>query len=124
MENAELPLEKLIERYESGMRLVQICSEKLAEAEQKVEILGRSRSDEPSAASAQPGTPVTGRGSRVIGGAGPSAPQSTSASSSASRDSATPRSPSTGTGASSASPRPQDGNDDDDTEKEEEISLF
>lgn len=39
MENAELPLEKLIERYEEGMRLVKICGDKLAEAEQKIEIL-------------------------------------------------------------------------------------
>jgi exodeoxyribonuclease VII small subunit len=39
MENAELPLERLIERYEEGMRLVKICGDKLSEAEQKVEIL-------------------------------------------------------------------------------------
>ena len=29
MESADLPLEKLIERYESGMRLVRVCGEKL-----------------------------------------------------------------------------------------------
>jgi exodeoxyribonuclease VII small subunit len=43
MENAELPLEKLIERYELGMRLVKICGDKLSEAEQKVEILTRAK---------------------------------------------------------------------------------
>ncbi len=46
MENAELPLEKLLEGYEEGMRLVKTCSERLAEAEQKVEILSRSPSPE------------------------------------------------------------------------------
>lgn len=44
MENADLPLEKLIERYEQGMRLVKICGDKLADAEQKVEILTRAKS--------------------------------------------------------------------------------
>lgn len=43
MENAELPLEKLIERYEQGMRLVKICGDKLSDAEQKVEILTRAK---------------------------------------------------------------------------------
>lgn len=43
MENADLPLEKLIERYEQGMRLVKICGDKLADAEQKVEILTRAK---------------------------------------------------------------------------------
>ncbi len=41
MENAEMPLEKLLAGYEEGMRLVKACSERLAEAEQKVEILSR-----------------------------------------------------------------------------------
>jgi exodeoxyribonuclease VII small subunit len=39
MENAEIPLDELIARYERGMSLVQVCSGKLAEAEQKIEIL-------------------------------------------------------------------------------------
>ena len=41
MEDGELPLEQLIERYEEGMRLVKVCHDKLAEAEQKIEILTR-----------------------------------------------------------------------------------
>ncbi len=41
MENGELPLDQLIERYEEGMKLVKLCQEKLAEAEQKIEILTR-----------------------------------------------------------------------------------
>jgi exodeoxyribonuclease VII small subunit len=42
MENGELPLDQLIERYEEGMRLVKLCQEKLAEAEQKIEIVTRT----------------------------------------------------------------------------------
>ncbi len=44
MESADLPLEKLIERFEQGMRLVKICGDKLSDAEQKVAILTRARS--------------------------------------------------------------------------------
>jgi len=39
MENGELPLDRLVERYEEGMKLVKLCDEKLAEAEQKIEVL-------------------------------------------------------------------------------------
>jgi exodeoxyribonuclease VII small subunit len=46
MENAELPLEKLLESYEEGMRLVKACGTRLADAEQKVEILSRAISAE------------------------------------------------------------------------------
>jgi exodeoxyribonuclease VII small subunit len=42
MENAELPLEKLLANYEEGMRLVKTCGDRLTDAEQKVEILSRS----------------------------------------------------------------------------------
>jgi len=42
MENAELPLEKLLSSYEEGMRLVKACGDRLVDAEQKVEILSRS----------------------------------------------------------------------------------
>jgi exodeoxyribonuclease VII small subunit len=41
MENAEMPLEKLLAGYEEGMRLVKACGDRLADAEQKVEILSR-----------------------------------------------------------------------------------
>lgn len=46
MENAELPLEKLLASYEEGMRLVKACGDRLADAEQKVEILSRAVSTE------------------------------------------------------------------------------
>ncbi len=42
MENAELPLEKLLASYEEGMRLVKACGDRLTDAEQKVEILSRA----------------------------------------------------------------------------------
>ena len=53
MENAEVPLEKLLADYEEGMRLVKACGDRLADAEQKIEILSRAVSAEqpkPSAA--------------------------------------------------------------------------
>ena len=54
MESAELPLEKLLESYEEGMRLVKACGDRLADAEQKVEILSRAISAESAKASAPP----------------------------------------------------------------------
>src|SRR5205809_2831556 len=39
MEGAELPLEDVLKKYEEGTRLVRFCSQKLEEAEKKIEIL-------------------------------------------------------------------------------------
>jgi exodeoxyribonuclease VII small subunit len=39
MESAELPLEDVLKKYEEGTRLVRFCSQKLEEAEKKIEIL-------------------------------------------------------------------------------------
>ena len=39
METAELPLEDVLKKYEEGTRLVRFCSEKLEEAEKKIELL-------------------------------------------------------------------------------------
>ena len=39
MESAELPLEDILKRYEEGSRLVRFCSQKLEEAEKKIELL-------------------------------------------------------------------------------------
>ena len=50
MENAELPLEKLLESYEEGMRIVKACGDRLTDAEQKVEILSRAVSVDPTKA--------------------------------------------------------------------------
>jgi len=42
MESGKLPLEDLIVRYEEGMSLVKVCQERLANAEQKIEIIARN----------------------------------------------------------------------------------
>ena len=42
MESGKLPLEDVIVRYEEGMKLVKICRERLAKAEQKIEIITRN----------------------------------------------------------------------------------
>src|SRR3954462_15842046 len=42
MESGKLPLEDLIVRYEEGMKLVKTCQERLAKAEQKIEIIARN----------------------------------------------------------------------------------
>src|SRR6266446_3239146 len=42
MESGKLPLEDLIVRYEEGMNLIRICQERLANAEQKIEIIARN----------------------------------------------------------------------------------
>src|SRR5438445_9232167 len=47
METGKLPLEDLIVRYEEGMNLVKICQERLASAEQKIEIIARSSAGKP-----------------------------------------------------------------------------
>ena len=46
MESGKLPLEDLIVRYEEGMNLVKICQERLANAEQKIEIIARNSAGE------------------------------------------------------------------------------
>jgi exodeoxyribonuclease VII small subunit len=42
MESGKLPLEDLIVCYEEGMKLVKTCQERLANAEQKIEIITRN----------------------------------------------------------------------------------
>src|SRR5437667_9893698 len=42
MESGKLPLEDLIVRYQEGMNLVKVCQERLAKAEQKIEIIARN----------------------------------------------------------------------------------
>ena len=42
MESGKMQLEDLIVRYEEGMKLVKICQEKLASAEQRIEIITRN----------------------------------------------------------------------------------
>src|SRR6266487_3741350 len=42
MESGKLPLEDLIVRYDEGMNLLKVCQERLANAEQKIEIIARN----------------------------------------------------------------------------------
>ena len=62
MESGELPLEDLIVRYEEGMKLVKVCQERLASAEQRIEIITRNSAGKPvvkkfePAAAAEPET--------------------------------------------------------------------
>jgi len=41
MESSKLPLEGLIVRYEEGIRLVGVCNQRLASAENRIETLNR-----------------------------------------------------------------------------------
>lgn len=47
MESAELPLDEVLKRYEEGTQLVKFCSQKLEEAEKKVEILSKTKDGSP-----------------------------------------------------------------------------
>ena len=47
MESGELPLEELIVRYEEGMKLVKVCQERLASAEQRIEVITRNSAGKP-----------------------------------------------------------------------------
>lgn len=47
MESEDLPLETLIQRYEEGVKLVQVCQAKLAEAEVKIQQLEKDAAGEP-----------------------------------------------------------------------------
>ena len=50
MESAQLPLAELITRYEEGNRLLQVCSRQLEAAEQRVQIILKSRGGKPQLA--------------------------------------------------------------------------
>jgi exodeoxyribonuclease VII small subunit len=47
MESGKMTLEELIVRYEEGMKLVKICQERLASAEQKIEMIARNNAGKP-----------------------------------------------------------------------------
>ena len=47
MESGKMMLEELIVRYEEGMKLVKICQERLASAEQRIEIITRNNTGKP-----------------------------------------------------------------------------
>jgi exodeoxyribonuclease VII small subunit len=43
MESGNLPLEDILKKYEEGNRLVKLCSTKLNEAEQRIEVLMKDK---------------------------------------------------------------------------------
>ena len=43
MESPELPLETIVEKYELGMKLVGVCSEKLKAAEKRIALLTKKK---------------------------------------------------------------------------------
>jgi exodeoxyribonuclease VII small subunit len=47
MESGDLILEDLIVRYEEGMKLVKLCQERLASAEERIEIITRNSAGKP-----------------------------------------------------------------------------
>ncbi len=47
MESGKMMLEELIVRYEEGMKLVKVCQERLASAEQRIEIINRDHAGKP-----------------------------------------------------------------------------
>ena len=47
MESGDLALEDLIVRYEEGMQLVKICQDRLASAEERIEMITRNSAGKP-----------------------------------------------------------------------------
>jgi exodeoxyribonuclease VII small subunit len=47
MESGKMMLDELIVRYEEGMKLVKVCQERLASAEQRIEIITRNNAGKP-----------------------------------------------------------------------------
>ena len=54
MESDKLPLEELLVRFEEGIKLVKICSEKLDAAEKRIEMITRDASGKPQIVEFEP----------------------------------------------------------------------
>ena len=65
MESGKLPLEDLIVHYEEGMNLVKICQQRLANAEQKIEIIARNSAGKTTVKDFEP-TPETAAPRSVV----------------------------------------------------------
>src|SRR4051794_27521052 len=48
MESGQMLLEDLLVRYEEGMKLVKVCQDRLAHADQKFQIIARDHAGKPS----------------------------------------------------------------------------
>ena len=58
MESGKMQLEELIVRYEEGMKLVKTCQERLASAEQRIEIITRNHAGKPVVQPFEPAAPA------------------------------------------------------------------
>ena len=56
MESGKMMLEEIIVRYEEGMKLVKVCQERLASAEQRIEIITRNNAGKPIVKDFEPTT--------------------------------------------------------------------
>lgn len=54
MESDKMPLEELLVRYEEGVKLVKLCSEKLESAEKRIEIIARTAGGKPRVTEFEP----------------------------------------------------------------------
>jgi exodeoxyribonuclease VII small subunit len=59
MESGKMMLEELIVRYEEGMKLVKVCQERLASAEQRIEIITRNHAGKPVVQEFEPAKAAT-----------------------------------------------------------------
>ena len=59
MESGKMMLEELIVRYEEGMKLVKVCQERLASAEQRIEIITRNHAGKPVVKEFEPAAETT-----------------------------------------------------------------
>ncbi|MDP9290810.1 MAG: exodeoxyribonuclease VII small subunit [Verrucomicrobiota bacterium] len=57
MESDKLPLEDLLLRYEEGLKLVKVCSEKLKAAEARIAVIARDAAGKPVATPFEPEGP-------------------------------------------------------------------
>ncbi len=57
MEEETLPLDRLLVSYEEGVRLAKYCSEKLTEAEKRIEIITRKAAGDTTLEEFDPGKP-------------------------------------------------------------------
>ena len=56
LEAGELPLDTMMERYEKGVKALELCRKVLDEAEKRIEVLVKDKNGKLQAASFEPGT--------------------------------------------------------------------
>ena len=61
MESGKMLLEDLMVRYEEGMKLVKVCQDRLAHAEQKIQIIARDHAGKTTVKDFEPTTETTGQ---------------------------------------------------------------